>query len=73
MAAAVHRACRIVVRRHPGRVVAGYRIAFSLSVSAMTDASISPSSPVPASTELGDVTRYLRERIRTVPDWPQPG
>lgn len=39
----------------------------------MTDASISPSSPVPASTELGDVTRYLRERIRTVPDWPQPG
>lgn len=39
----------------------------------MTDASMSPPSPVPASTELGDVTRYLRERIRTVPDWPQPG
>lgn len=39
----------------------------------MTDASIPPFSSVPASTELGDVTRYLRERIRTVPDWPQPG
>jgi len=25
------------------------------------------------SPELGDVTGYLRERIRTVPDWPMPG
>jgi adenine phosphoribosyltransferase len=25
------------------------------------------------SPELGDVTGYLRDRIRTVPDWPQPG
>ena len=33
---------------------------------------LTPSS-VPASTELGDVTRYLRERIRTVPNWPQAG
>jgi len=33
---------------------------------------LTPSS-VPASTELGDVSRYLRDRIRTVPNWPQPG
>lgn len=33
---------------------------------------LTPSS-VPASTELGDVSRYLRDRIRTVPDWPQAG
>ncbi|ALD89571.1 adenine phosphoribosyltransferase [Cupriavidus gilardii CR3] len=25
------------------------------------------------SPPLGDVTTYLRDRIRTVPDWPQPG
>lgn len=25
------------------------------------------------SPDLGDVTGYLRDRIRTVPDWPQPG
>lgn len=33
---------------------------------------LTPSS-IPASTELGDVSRYLRDRIRTVPDWPQAG
>ncbi|MBA4281550.1 MAG: adenine phosphoribosyltransferase, partial [Ralstonia sp.] len=33
---------------------------------------LTPSS-IPAATELGDVSRYLRDRIRTVPDWPQAG
>ncbi|SDP76095.1 MULTISPECIES: adenine phosphoribosyltransferase [Burkholderiaceae] len=29
--------------------------------------------PIIQSPDLGDVTGYLRDRIRTVPDWPQPG
>lgn len=31
------------------------------------------SEPTIQSPPLGDVTAYLRDRIRTVPDWPQPG
>ncbi|MBO4119406.1 adenine phosphoribosyltransferase [Cupriavidus gilardii] len=31
------------------------------------------SNPTIQSPPLGDVTTYLRDRIRTVPDWPQPG
>ena len=30
-------------------------------------------TPTIQSPPLGDVTTYLRDRIRTVPDWPQPG
>ena len=31
------------------------------------------SNSIIQSPDLGDVTGYLRDRIRTVPDWPQPG